>query len=57
MPLPETQKVIHGNEYVEPVIMEIPLPKLSQNQVIVKIGFALLNPTKRSLRNKQLIGA
>jgi len=44
MSLPETQKIIQGDENGQPIFKEVPLPKPSQNQVTVKIEFTPINP-------------
>ena len=45
MSLPETYKAIVGNEKGEISIKEFSLPKPSDNQVLVEVEFAPLNPT------------
>jgi len=45
MSLPETQRVIQGDQNGEPIFKDVPLPKPSQNEVIVKVEFAPVNPT------------
>ena len=45
MSLPQTYKAIVGNEKGEVSVKEFPLPKPSNNQVLVKVEFAPLNPT------------
>ena len=45
MSLPETYKVVRSNPGGDPTVVEIPLPKPSENQVLVKVEFAPINPT------------
>ncbi len=45
MSLPETYKAIIGNEKGETLVKELPLPKPSTNQVLVKVEFTPINPT------------
>jgi len=44
MALPQTYKVIKGDQNNQPLIQEILLPKPSQNQVLVKMEFTPINP-------------
>jgi len=44
MSLPQTQKIIQGDQNGEPVLLEVPVPKPSQNEVLVKIEYAPVHP-------------
>jgi len=55
MSLPQTQIALQGDENGQPIFKEIPLPKPSQNEVIVQIKNAPINPTDL-LRLKDFYG-